>query len=135
MYIDQFWLGVLCAGLLSCGMVFLLLQIQRMKHTQFNLQQEKQALESRLKSLESKIEFLNTGSVGIGQRLMNTEKRLHQALERQEDLAHNSSEQLYRRQADRVLKGRELDVAEEESPSRSEAKLMALVSKQKLKNS
>ncbi|RLU02583.1 MAG: hypothetical protein D9N11_08460 [Ketobacter sp.] len=134
MYIDQFWLGVLIAVLLTTGMVFLLLQVQKMKHSQQNLQQEKQALESRLKSLESKIEFLNTGSVGIGQRLMNAEKRLNQALDRQEDLVHNSSEQLFRRQADRVLKGRDLNVVEEDAPSRSEAKLMALVNKQKIKN-
>ncbi|MEE2730480.1 MAG: hypothetical protein VYA55_06625 [Pseudomonadota bacterium] len=133
MYIDQFWLGVLIAVLLTTGMVFLLLQVQKMKHSQGQLLQEKQALESRLKSLESKIEFLNTGSVGIGQRLMNAEKRLNQALDRQDDMANQSSEHLFRRQADRVLKGRDMETVEEESPSRSEAKLMALVSKQPAK--
>lgn len=134
MYIDQFWLGVLIAVLLTTGMMFLLLQVQKMKQSQKNLQQEKQVLESRLKTLESKIEFLNTGSVGIGQRLMNAEKRLNQALDRQEDLVHNSSEQLFRRQADRVLKGRDVVEVEEDAPSRSEVKLMALVNKQKIKN-
>ncbi|RLU00498.1 hypothetical protein [Ketobacter sp.] len=133
MYIDQFWLGVLIAVLLTTGMVFLLLQVQKMKHSQGQLLQEKQALENRLKSLESKIEFLNTGSVGIGQRLMNAEKRLNQALDRQEDITNQSSEHLFRRQADRVLKGRDMEPVEEESPSRSEAKLMALVSKQPAK--
>lgn len=134
MYIDQFWVGVLIAVLLTTGVVFLILQVQRMKHSQLVLQQEKQVLENRLKSLESKIEFLNTGSVGIGQRLMNAEKRLNQALDRQEDIANQNNEQLFRRQADRVLKGRDVEVVEDESPSRSEAKLMALVNKQKLKN-
>ncbi len=134
MYIDQFWIGVLIAGLLTVGIVFLLLQVQKMKHGQLMLQREKQALESRLKSLESKIEFLNTGSVGIGQRLMTAEKRLNKALERQDDLVHSNNDQLFRRQADRVLKGREVETVEDDVPSRSEAKLMALVSKQKMKS-
>ena len=132
MYVDQFWLGVLIAVFLTAGMVLLLMQVQKMKHNQLMLQGEKKMLEARIKSLESKIEFLNTGSLGIGQRLMNTEKRLNQALERQDDLAQSNSEHLFRRQADRVLKGRELESADEDDgPSRTEAKLMALVNKQK----
>jgi len=85
MYIDQFWMGVFIAGFLTSGLVILLLQVQKMKSRQLMLQEEKQILENRLKSLESKMEFLNTGSLGIGQRLMNAEKRLNQALERQDD--------------------------------------------------
>lgn len=131
MYIDQFWLGVLIAVFLTAGMVLLLMQVQKMKHNQLMLQEEKKVLATRVKSLESKIEFLNTGSLGIGQRLMNAEKRLNQALERQDDLAQSNTEQLFRRQADRVLKGCELEPADEDAPSRSEAKLMALVNKQK----
>lgn len=134
MYVDQFWIGVFIACLLTLGMVLLLLQVQKMRHQQLLLQQEKLALESRLKSLESKIEFLNSGSVGMGQRLMSAEKRLNQALDRQDEIAQNNSEQLFRRQADRVLQGRQPPEQEEEGPSRSEAKLMALVSKQKNKN-
>lgn len=130
MYIDQFWLGVFIAAFLTAGMVMLLLQVQKMKHGQLLLQEEKRVLESRVKSLESKIEFLNTGSLGIGQRLMTTEKRLNQALERQDELAQTNTEQLFRRQADRVLKGVELEATDDDAPSRTEAKLMALVSKQ-----
>lgn len=131
MYIDQFWMGVFIAGFLTSGLVILLLQVQKMKNRQLLLQEEKKILENRLKSLESKMEFLNTGSLGIGQRLMNAEKRLNQALERQDDLAQSNTEQLLRRQADRVLKGCELEPSVDESPSRTEAKLMALVSKPK----
>ena len=135
MYIDQFWIGVFIACLLSAGLVILLLQVQKMKHQQMLLRQEKQVLERRLKSLESKIEFLNSGSMGMGQRLMSAEKRLNQALDRQDELAQSNSDQLFRRQADRVLQGRQPDIQEEDGPSRSEAKLMALVSKQKNNNS
>lgn len=135
MYIDQFWIGVFIACLLSAGLVILLLQVQKMKHQQMLLRQEKQVLERRLKSLESKIEFLNSGSMGMGQRLMSAEKRLNQALDRQDALAQSNSDQLFRRQADRVLQGRQPDTQEEDGPSRSEAKLMALVSKQKNNNS
>lgn len=135
MYIDQFWIGVFIACLLSAGLVILLLQVQKMKHQQMLLRQEKQVLERRLKSLESKIEFLNSGSMGMGQRLMSAEKRLNQALDRQDELAQSNSDQLFRRQADRVLQGRQPDTQEEDGPSRSEAKLMALVSKQKNNNS
>lgn len=134
MYIDQFWIGVFIACLLSVGLVVLLLQVQKMKHEQMLLRQEKQILENRLKSLESKIEFLNSGSMGMGQRLMSAEKRLNQALDRQDELAQNNSEQLFRRQADRVLQGHQAEAAEEDGPSRSEARLMALVSKQNKNN-
>jgi hypothetical protein len=128
-------LGAVIAGLLAAGILFLLLQLQAMKRNQCLLSEEKKVLEARIKSLESKIDFLNTGSMGIGQRLMSTEKRLNKALERQDEMVQNNSDQLFRRQADRVLQGRNPSEIDEGAPSRSEAKLMALVSKQQSKNS
>lgn len=128
MFIDQFWIGALIAAVLAGTMLILLLQLQKMKRSQKDLADEKMALENRIKSLESKIEFLNTGSMGIGQRLMNTEKKLHQAMEKQNEISQNNMSHLFQRQADRVLKGKKVPDNEDNCPSRSEAKLMALVS-------
>lgn len=126
MLMDQFWMGVAIAGVLSAALLLLIVLLQKTRHAQAALQEEKQRLEARVKNLETRIELLDTGTKGMGHRLMQTEKKLHQAMERQDDMASQNPEQLFRRQADRLLKGR-LPAEEEESPSRSEAKLMALV--------
>lgn len=130
-YVDPVWILAVVSVLALTGLVSVAMYCRRLGLHQKSLAEQKQQLEVRIQSLERKIEFLNTGSLGIGQRLMNTEKRLHQALERQEDLSQNQSENLYRRQADRMLKSLQLSDTDEDedSPSRSEAKLMALVSK------
>lgn len=98
------------------------------------LQNERQLLESRIQQLEKKIEFLNTGAKGIGQRLMTAEKKLNQSLEKQDELLANNSGQLFQRQAERVLK-QVAPADDEDSLSRSEAKLMALVGNKPKDNS
>lgn len=124
--IDLFWLGVAIAGVLCVTLLAMIVQLQQTRRQQAALQEEKQALEARIKNLESKIEFLSIGSKGIGQRLMTAEKKLNQALEKQDEILSNNSEKLFQRQAERVLK--QAPKAEEDSAlSRSEAKLMALV--------
>lgn len=124
--IDLFWLGVAIAGVLCVTLLAMIVQLQQTRRQQVALQEEKQALEARIKNLESKLEFLSTGSKGIGQRLMTAEKKLNQALEKQDEILSNNSEKLFQRQAERVLK--QAPKAEEDSAlSRSEAKLMALV--------
>lgn len=124
--IDLFWLGVAIAGVLCVTLLAMIVQLQQTRRQQAGLQEEKQALEARIKNLESKLEFLSTGSKGMGQRLMAAEKKLNQALEKQDEILSNNSEKLFQRQAERVLK--QAPKAEEDSAlSRSEAKLMALV--------
>ncbi|HVL01120.1 MAG TPA: hypothetical protein VM553_14985 [Dongiaceae bacterium] len=126
MMLDQFWMGVVIASVLSGTLLFLLVLLQRTRRTQLLLEEEKKVLEARIRNLENRIELLDTSSKGIGQRLMVAEKKLNLTMERQDDLASNNSDQLLRRQADRLLKGRSLP-EETEAVSRSEAKLMALV--------
>jgi len=125
--IDLFWLGVAIATVLCVTLLYVIVQLQQTRREQMQLQQEKQSLEARIKSLESKIDFINTGSKGMGQRLMSAEKKLHQALEKQDEMLSNNSDQLFQRQAERVLK-QPVPAADDGAPSRSEAKLMALVS-------
>lgn len=126
MVIDQFWLGMVIAVILSGALLFLIVMLQSTRHQQDLLREEKKVLEARIRNLESKIEFISSGSMGLGQRLMSAEKKLNQALEKQDELISNNSDQLFRRQADRILKDH-LPEDDESSPSRSEAKLMALV--------
>ena len=124
--IDLFWLGVAIAVVLCITLLAVVLQLQQTRRQQSVLQEEKQQLETRIKNLESKLEFLSTGSKGMGQRLMSAEKKLNQALEKQDELLSNNSDKLFQRQAERVLK-QPVKAEEDGSPSRSEAKLMALV--------
>lgn len=124
--IDLFWMGVAIAGVLSVALLILMVQLQQTRRQQAMLQEEKKLLEARIKNLESKIDFISTGSKGLGQRLMTAEKKLSQALVKQDEMLSNNSESLFQRQAERVLK-QPLPVADESAPSRSEAKLMALV--------
>ncbi len=125
--IDLFWLGLVIAAVFCLLLLTLIVQLRQTRRQQNQLQQEKQQLEVRIKNLESKIEFINTGSKGMGQRLMSAEKKLHQAMEKQDEMLSNNSEQLFQRQAERVLK-QPVPAADDGAPSRSEAKLMALVS-------
>lgn len=124
--IDLFWLGVLIAAVLSATLLAVVIQLKNTRRQQALLQEEKQQLETRIKNLESKLEFLSTGSKGIGQRLMSAEKKLNQALEKQDEILSNNTDKLFQRQAERVLK-QPIKEEDESSLSRSEAKLMALV--------
>ena len=121
MMLDQFWMGVVIAGVLCGTLLFLLVLLQRTRQSQQVLQEEKKLLEARIKNLESKIDLL-----GMGHRLMLAEKKLNITMERQDDLSSSNNDQLLRRQADRLLKGRNVP-EETDAVSRSEAKLMALV--------
>lgn len=124
--IDLFWLGVVIASVLSATLLAVIIQLKSTRRQQALLQEEKQQLETRIKNLESKLEFLSTGSKGIGQRLMSAEKKLHQALEKQDEILSNNSDKLFQRQAERVLK-QPVKEEDDSAVSRSEAKLMALV--------
>jgi hypothetical protein len=126
MMLDQFWMGVVIAGVLCGALLSLLVLLQRTRQSQQALLEEKKLLEARIKNLESRIELLDTGAKGMGHRLMLAEKKLNLTIERQDDLSSTNNDQLLRRQADRLLKGRNLP-EEADAVSRSEAKLMALV--------
>lgn len=123
---DLFWLGVAIAVVLCCTLLFLLLQTRQLRQQQTLLEEQKRVLETRIKSLETKLEFVTTGSKGIGQRLMTAEKKLNQALEKQDELLSNNKDALFQRQAERLLK-QPLPADDDAALSRSEAKLMALV--------
>lgn len=123
---DLFWLGVAIAAVLCCTLLFLLLQTRQLRQQQTLLEEQKRLLESRIKTLETKLDFVTTGSKGMGQRLMTAEKKLNQALEKQDELLSNNKDALFQRQAERLLK-QPLPADDDAALSRSEAKLMALV--------
>ena len=124
--------GGLLLAMLLVALIIVLLQLGKVKRDQAALLQEHRSLEDHFKKLKNKIEFLNAGSLGLGQRLMSTEKRLSQSLEKQDELVHSNTDHLYRRQADRLLKGSALNTQDDSAVTRSEAKLMALVGKKNI---
>ncbi len=129
MFMSYFWVGLIIVVTLSSAMLYLLTHLLKLRAQQQQLHSDKKELESRLKSLESKVNFLNTGSLGIGQRLMSAEKRLNQAVEKQNEMFQGDREQLFQKQANRVLKGKQVPDDASTTLSRSEVKLMALVGK------
>lgn len=127
---DLSWVAIGAVAVLGVLVVAMLLQLQRLRQQQAQQlaqqQEERQRLESRIKHLESKLEFVSTSTKGMGQRLMTAEKKINLSLEKQDELLSNNSEKLLQRQAERLLK--KVPKSEEEPTlSRSEAKLMALV--------
>ena len=82
----------------------------------------------KVKQLEDQLVMVSKGSQGVGRRLMNTEKKLNQTMERQSEMENNDTEQFSFNQAAKLLeKGIELnDVVGKVGITRSEAKLVDL---------
>lgn len=94
-------------------------------------QQQSQAL---LTQLNQQLDLLNRGAVGVGKRLMATEKRLNQTMERQEEIESKEWEQASYSQASRLIqKGVAVDdVVTKVGISRSEARLVDLLRRKTL---
>lgn len=119
---------------LTVLVVLLFLQVKRLRQETRDSSAQIDSLQKSYTKLKSQVDFLNAGSMGIGQRLMNTEKRLSQSLEKQDEMVNNNSDELYRRQAERILKNSKLPESEsDDAVTRSEARLMALVGQKKEK--
>lgn len=103
----------------------LLLNIKQKKQYQQQLQKSQQ-LEEQIKALTQQLSMINKGTLGMGKRLMTTEKRLNQTMERQETLENKEVEQLHFKQAAKLFeRGLEMDnVIEKVGITRSEAKLV-----------
>jgi hypothetical protein len=88
----------------------------------------------KMDALTQQVELLNRGSLGVGKRLMATEKRLNQTMERQEEIESKEWEQASFTQASRLIeKGVAVhEVVDKAGISRSEARLVDLVRRKSL---
>lgn len=112
---------------LSLGLAISLVINQKKAAQALKEQSEKnQLLESKIDALTQQLTMLNKGTLGMGKRLMNTEKRLNQTMERQDSMENKESDQISFKQAARLFeRGLEMDnVIEQAGITRSEAKLM-----------
>jgi len=96
-----------------------------------------QLIESKnedIRRLEEQLAMVSKGSLGVGRRLMNAEKRLSQTMERQHEMENRDTEQLSFNQAAKLLeKGIELnDVVGKVGITRSEAQLVDLFQQKEL---
>ena len=84
--------------------------------------------------LEEQLAMVSKGSLGVGRRLMNAEKRLNQTMERLHEMENRDTEQLSFNQAARLLeKGIGLnDVVGKVGITRSEAQLVDLFQQKEL---
>lgn len=116
-------------GLLVVGLLFALQQWRfwKLSSRQKKAESENNNLLNRIKKIENQYDFLSKGSMGFGQRLVNSEKRLNQVLEKQMEFSDNHSDALLKKQAEKLLKGRTVKVSDDDVFTRSEEKLMALV--------
>lgn len=91
-------------------------------------------LEKQINDLSQQVAVLSKGSMGVGKRLMVTEKRLNQTMERQEEIENKDMEKMSFSQAAKLLeKGVEInDIVERVGISRSEAKLVELFKRREM---
>lgn len=86
-----------------------------------------QALEERLHSvqqhLEEEVRMASRGAFGVGKRLIETEKRLNVAVDRQLQMENMQAAESQSRQARRIIQ----KTTTEEEPTRNEAKLAAML--------
>ena len=90
--------------------------------------QLEKAQATKVKQLEDQLAMVSKGSQGVGRRLMSTEKKLNQTMERQSEMENNDTDKFSFNQAAKLLeKGIELDdVVGKVGITRSEAKLVDL---------
>lgn len=92
------------------------------------------ATDEKIQQLEKNISMISKGSLGVGRRLMHTEKKLNQTMERQHEMENRDTDQLSFNQAAKLLeKGIEVDeVVGKVGITRSEAELVKLFQKKEL---
>lgn len=128
--IPQEWLifgSIIALAMLGVAFVVSLIRVNKKLMERLSLQaKQNQLLESKVDVLTQQLSLLNKGTLGMGKRLMSTEKRLNQTMERQDSMENRSSEQISFKQAAKLFeRGLEVDnVVEKAGITRSEAKLM-----------
>lgn len=107
---------------------------RRLKGVNQALEAQQQQSQALLTQLNQQLDLLNRGAVGVGKRLMATEKRLNQTMERQEEIESKEWEQASYSQASRLIqKGVAVDdVVTKVGISRSEARLVDLLRRKTL---
>ena len=94
--------------------------------------------QQELADMQAQLKFLKASALGVGDRVLEVVKTMHSDREHLKLVEISESvpakpvptideDKLYRQQADRVLKGRQLPNAEASNISRSEAELVALL--------
>lgn len=127
--IPQFIIGIAVGGLMVAAALYLTYQMYKILIQQQKLVAEKLKLELRVKELEGKVVALDSNYMDFCQGLVNLEEKLDQSIERQKELSQLDSDSLFKAQAEKILGGQQISDLTESAPSRSEAKLMALVGK------
>ncbi|MCG8670944.1 MAG: DUF2802 domain-containing protein [Pseudomonadales bacterium] len=126
MNIPAEWLAYGALAIVFGVMISLLMTQRALRQALSEQEKRNQSLESKIDSLTQQLVMLNKGTLGMGKRLMKTEKRLNQTMERQDSLENKESEQLSFKQAAKLFeRGLEMDnVIEKVGITRSEAKLL-----------
>ena len=84
MYLDPVFLGV--AMLSGVALMLTLMNLRKINALHREMAQAKQDTHLLIHALRNETHAMGTGSIGVGQRLMEVEKRLNQTVERQVEL-------------------------------------------------
>ena len=82
MNIPAEWLAYGALAVVFGVMISLLITQRTLRRALEAQEQRNQSLESKIDSLTQQLAMLNKGTLGMGKRLMKTEKRLNQTMER-----------------------------------------------------
>ena len=120
------WVAYTSVVVSLCLVVALIVINARFKKHQHLQKLANQKLAKEIDALRAQLEMVNKGTIGMGRRLMTTEKRLNQTMERQDTMESKGTEQLSFKQAARLFeRGLEMgNVIEKVGITRSEAKLL-----------
>ena len=124
---------------------FHLIRIQQLQNQLSDQAKLNLEYQQELADIHTQLKFLKASALGVGDRVLEVEKTMHSdpghlklveisELEPAKPMPAIDEDQLYRQQADRVLKGRQLPNAEASNISRSEAELVALLAGRQRQN-
>ncbi len=110
-------------GLLAIGLLFMLWRNRQ------EMKALRQSHEEQLQQLQQQLDLVNRGAIGVGRRLIDVEKAVNSALDKQSDLATRDHGYVPYSQAIQLLdQGADVEqIIEQCGLSRAEAVLMELI--------
>ena len=128
------WVGLFLVLLVVTLSIWFTFIVRANRKTVTHLKQQLEAQQEQARLLEERLSLSSKGILGVGRRLIKTEKRLRQTMDRQCELENYDAENRSLNQISKLLeKGIEFDgVLEKTGVTKSEARLVELFQKKEL---
>jgi len=128
------WVGLFLVLSVFALCILFAFVVRAHQKTVAHLKQQLEANQEQTQLLEERLSLSSKGMLGVGRRLIKTEKRLRQTMDRQCELENHDTENRSLSQISKLLeKGIEFDdVLDKTGVTRSEARLVELFHKKEL---